>query len=104
MDPEKQYLLGQPTSESLKELYQNAEKAPTGFELLASNPELYSNKRIMEAGEMRGHEMHFKHQRMLHATRCRELRRFTTQRRNNLNQFDAIFLEFGLVLPFMVVL
>ena len=27
--------------------------------VLASNPELYSNKRIMEAGEMRGHEMHF---------------------------------------------
>jgi hypothetical protein len=42
------------------------------FELLASNPELYSNKRIMEAGEMRGHEMHFKYQRMLHATRCRD--------------------------------
>jgi ribosomal protein S6--L-glutamate ligase len=41
MDQE-QYLLGQPTSESLKELYQNAEKAPTG--VLASNPELYSNK------------------------------------------------------------
>jgi ribosomal protein S6--L-glutamate ligase len=33
MDPEKQYLLGQPTSESLKELYQNAEKAPTGLRI-----------------------------------------------------------------------
>ncbi len=27
--------------------------------ILASDPELYSNKRIMEAGETRGHEMHF---------------------------------------------
>ena len=27
--------------------------------VLASNPDLYSNKRIMEAGEKRGHEMHF---------------------------------------------
>jgi hypothetical protein len=26
-------LLGQPTSESLKELYQNAEKAPTGLRI-----------------------------------------------------------------------
>ncbi|WP_343705901.1 30S ribosomal protein S6--L-glutamate ligase [Flavobacterium sp.] len=61
VDPEQKYLLGQPTAESLKELYQNAEKAKTGLRigLLASNPELYSNKRIMEAGEMRGHEMHF---------------------------------------------
>ncbi|MCV2486949.1 30S ribosomal protein S6--L-glutamate ligase [Flavobacterium sp. SH_e] len=61
VDPEQKYLLGQPTAETLKELYQNSEKAKTGLRigLLASNPELYSNKRIMEAGEMRGHEMHF---------------------------------------------
>ncbi|HQE33428.1 30S ribosomal protein S6--L-glutamate ligase [Flavobacterium alvei] len=61
VDPEQQYLLGEPTSESLKEVYKNAKKASTGIRiaLLASNPELYSNKRIMEAGEMRGHEMHF---------------------------------------------
>jgi ribosomal protein S6--L-glutamate ligase len=61
VDPEQQYLLGQPTSDSLKEVYKNFEKASSGLRigLLASNPELYSNKRIMEAGEMRGHEMHF---------------------------------------------
>lgn len=61
VDPEQQYVLGQPTSERLKEVYKNAEKASSGIRigLLASNPELYSNKRIMEAGEMRGHEMHF---------------------------------------------
>ncbi len=61
VDPEQQYLLGQPTSDTLKEVYKNSEKASSGIRigLLASNPELYSNKRIMEAGEMRGHEMHF---------------------------------------------
>jgi ribosomal protein S6--L-glutamate ligase len=61
VDPEQQYLLGQPTTDNLKELYKNSEKASTGLRIgvLASNPELYSNKRIMEAGEMRGHEMHF---------------------------------------------
>jgi ribosomal protein S6--L-glutamate ligase len=49
------------TDHNLKELYKNSEKASTGLRIgvLASNPELYSNKRIMEAGEMRGHEMHF---------------------------------------------
>jgi ribosomal protein S6--L-glutamate ligase len=52
--------LGQPTNDNLKELYKT-QKASTGLRIgvLASNPELYSNKRIMEAGEMRGHEMHF---------------------------------------------
>ena len=61
VDPEQQYLLGQPTTDNLKEFYKNSEKASSGLRIgvLASNPELYSNKRIMEAGEMRGHEMHF---------------------------------------------
>ncbi|WP_396171484.1 30S ribosomal protein S6--L-glutamate ligase [Flavobacterium sp.] len=61
VDPEQQYLLGQPSIDNLKEVYKNANKISSGLRigLLASNPELYSNKRIMEAGEMRGHEMHF---------------------------------------------
>ncbi|MCI4442727.1 MAG: 30S ribosomal protein S6--L-glutamate ligase [Lentimicrobium sp.] len=61
VDPEQQYLLGQPTIDNLKEVYKNSVKVSSGLRigLLASNPELYSNKRIMEAGEMRGHEMHF---------------------------------------------
>jgi ribosomal protein S6--L-glutamate ligase len=61
VDPEQQYLLGQNTPDNLKEVYKNAVKKSSGLRigLLASNPELYSNKRIMEAGEMRGHEMHF---------------------------------------------
>lgn len=61
VDPEQKYLLGQTSIETLKNLYVNAITKKSGFKigLLASNPELYSNKRIMEAGEMRGHEMHF---------------------------------------------
>jgi len=61
VDPEQKYLLGQPSAETIKSFYQNSEEVKTGLRigLLASNPELYSNKRIIEAGEMRGHEMHF---------------------------------------------
>ncbi len=61
VDPEKKYLLGQPSVENLKSLYQNSEETKQGLRIgvLASNPELYSNKRIMEAGAIRGHEMHF---------------------------------------------
>jgi ribosomal protein S6--L-glutamate ligase len=61
VDPEQKYLLGQPTPDNLKNFYQNAEESKSGLRigLLASNPELYSNKRIMEAGAIRGHEMHF---------------------------------------------
>ncbi len=61
VDPEQIYLLGQSTTDNLKEIYKDSEKKVSGLRigLLASNPELYSNKRIMESGEMRGHEMHF---------------------------------------------
>ena len=61
VDPEQKYLLGQPTMEKLKEYYDNNEEPKKGLRigLLASNPDLYSNRRIIEAGEMRGHEMHF---------------------------------------------
>ncbi|MGX7666598.1 30S ribosomal protein S6--L-glutamate ligase [Flavobacterium pedocola] len=61
VDPEQKYLLGQPTNEKIKEYYYTEDTGKKGLRigLLASNPELYSNKRIMEAGEMRGHEMHF---------------------------------------------
>lgn len=61
VDPEQRYLLGQPTAEKLKEYYDKNEEERTGLRIgvLASNPELYSNKRIIEAGEVRGHEMHF---------------------------------------------
>ena len=61
VDPEQHFLLGQPTSEKLSEYYSQTKTTKTGLKigLLASNPELYSNRRIMEAGELRGHDMHF---------------------------------------------
>ena len=61
VDPEQKFLLGQPTNENLKEYYytESTQKKGLRIGVLASNPELYSNKRIMEAGELRGHEMHF---------------------------------------------
>ena len=61
VDPEEKYLLGQTTTENLTDFYKNTTEIKQGLRigLLASNPELYSNKRIMEAGEMRGHHMQF---------------------------------------------
>ena len=61
VDPEKHFLLGQPTTEKIQEYYNAVKSERTGLRigLLASNPDLYSNRRIIEAGEARGHEMHF---------------------------------------------
>jgi ribosomal protein S6--L-glutamate ligase len=61
VDPEQKYLLGQTSTDTLKSFYVNSDQNKTGLRIavLASNPELYSNRRIMEAGEMRGHQMQF---------------------------------------------
>ena len=42
-------------------LYEVITKEPTGLKigLLASNPDLYSNRRIIEAGQERGHDIEF---------------------------------------------
>ena len=61
VDPEASCLQGEPTAEDLKQFYRFHELKTTGLKigLMASNPELYSNRRIMEAGEERGHNMEF---------------------------------------------
>ncbi|MFK7749228.1 MAG: 30S ribosomal protein S6--L-glutamate ligase [Kordia sp.] len=49
------------TTEDIREKYKHLIKEKSGLKiaLLASNPDLYSNKRIIEAGIARGHEMVF---------------------------------------------
>lgn len=61
IDPERSCCMGTYSKEQLDRLYDRQETVRSGLKIavLASNPELYSNKRIMEAGEERGHEMVF---------------------------------------------
>ncbi len=61
VDPEASFLLGEMSSDKLKQFYTTHIIEPSGLKigLLASNPELYSNRRIIEAGEEKGHKMEF---------------------------------------------
>ncbi|QDT26971.1 Ribosomal protein S6 modification protein [Gimesia panareensis] len=61
VDPALSFCLGQVSSETLNKHYGKREQVRSGLKiaLLASNQELYSNQRILEAGEERGHEMEF---------------------------------------------
>ena len=61
VDPEASCLLGEPTPDILAQYYHTHIVNPTGLKIgvLASNPDLYSNRRIIEAGQERGHEMEF---------------------------------------------
>lgn len=61
VNPSQEVMLGDFTRDEIKSLYKTEDIPKTGLKigLLASNPELYSNKRIMEEGEQHGHEMIF---------------------------------------------
>ena len=61
VDPSLSLCLGEVTTAQLNEFYGKKEQIKSGLKigLLASNQELYSNQRILEAGEERGHEMVF---------------------------------------------
>jgi ribosomal protein S6--L-glutamate ligase len=61
VDPESSFQLGEVSNLILEQYYNTHIKKDSGLKigLLASNPDLYSNRRIIEAGEERGHRMEF---------------------------------------------
>lgn len=61
VDPSAHFNLGDLSITEVRKLYGVSERAEKGLSIgvLASNPELYSNRRLMEAGEERGHQMVF---------------------------------------------
>ena len=61
VDPEGSHQLGDVEPAQLEAMYVALRTERTGLRiaLLASDPELYSNRRLLEAGEERGHRMEF---------------------------------------------
>jgi ribosomal protein S6--L-glutamate ligase len=61
VDPAASFSVGDLTPTQLAQMYGVASSPSSGLKigLLASNPELYSNKRLIEAGINRGHDMVF---------------------------------------------
>ncbi len=61
IDPDASFCLGKLPEEEVQKHYQPTSPSKEGLNILvlASNPDLYSNKRIIEAGEERGHRMRF---------------------------------------------
>lgn len=61
VDPYGSQVQGKVSKDDLRRLYGKAGKEQAGLKIgvLANNPELYSTRRILEAGEERGHDMVF---------------------------------------------
>lgn len=92
VNPSEEFLLGNISDEEIETKYENFVMKKSGLKIavLASNPELYSNKRLMEAGKLRGHEMVF-----LDVKQCyMKLDTVTPEIRyrggNVINDFDAV--------------
>jgi ribosomal protein S6--L-glutamate ligase len=61
VDPEQKFLLGNITKDEIHRHYNKPLKKESGLRigLLASNPNLYSNRRLIEAAEQLGHQIEF---------------------------------------------
>ncbi|MDH5360954.1 MAG: 30S ribosomal protein S6--L-glutamate ligase [Gammaproteobacteria bacterium] len=61
VDPADSYCLGDKSKQEIVDIYGTGDDSSKGLKigLLASNPDLYSNQRLMEAGDERGHDMVF---------------------------------------------
>jgi ribosomal protein S6--L-glutamate ligase len=92
VNPAVSFNLGDCSEETLRIHYKSYIKEKTGLRiaLLASNPALYSNRRIMEAGEARGHEMVFLNVEHLYIKLDANSPEIRYRGGNILNDFDAI--------------
>lgn len=61
VDPSLKFCLGKISTKTLNEYYGKKVQVKSGLKIaiLSTNSKLYSNKRLLEAGEERGHEMEF---------------------------------------------
>jgi len=61
VDPSDNFMVGDYSAQDLDQKYGKLQKASSGLKIavLASNPNLYSNQRLIESGTARGHNMMF---------------------------------------------
>ncbi len=92
VDPAASFLLGDRSDEEISEIYSKVKKNNDGLRigLLASNPKLYSNQRILEAGRERGHDIRFFDIRQCYMKLDAEAPEVHTRGGIMLNNLDAV--------------
>ncbi|UNY98631.1 30S ribosomal protein S6--L-glutamate ligase [Zhouia spongiae] len=92
VDPEQGFLLGEMSDEEIDKAYNSNTSEKTGLRigLLASNPNLYSNRRIMEAAERLGHTVDFYNIRQCYIKLNAETPEIHYRGGQILNDLDAI--------------
>ncbi|WP_394352432.1 30S ribosomal protein S6--L-glutamate ligase [Pelagihabitans pacificus] len=92
VNPADSYAIQDFKEEELNSIYAPYFKEKTGLKiaLLASNPELYSNKRLVEAAEARGHEIVFLNVELAYMKLDARSPEIRYRGGNILNEFDAV--------------
>ena len=92
VDPSGSFNLGDRSSDTIAGLYREEVSHTSGLRigLLASNPDLYSNQRIMEAGQLMGHEMFFLNIKQCYMKLDAEAPEIHTRGGDILNNLDAV--------------
>ena len=92
VNPAESYKVQYFTDEEIDLKYRPFYKQKTGLKiaLLASNPQLYSNKRIIEAAEARGHEIVFLNVELAYMKLDAHSPEIRYRGGNILNEFDAV--------------
>ncbi|WP_273275214.1 30S ribosomal protein S6--L-glutamate ligase [Maribacter polysiphoniae] len=92
VNPAESYKIQHFTSDEIDLKYKPFFKQKTGLKiaLLASNPQLYSNKRIIEAAEARGHEIVFLNVELAYMKLDAHSPEIRYRGGNILNEFDAV--------------
>ncbi len=92
VDPSAKLLCGDINKAAVEKLYGQSAHGVEGLKigLLASNPRLYSNRRIIEAAEERGHEIHFIDIKQCYMKLDADNPEIHFGRGRTLNDFDAV--------------
>ncbi len=92
VNPAEKFLMGDIPDEDIEKKYETYVMKKSGLKIavLASNPELYSNKRLMEAGRARGHEMVFLNVQQCYMKLDTETPEIRYRGGNVINDFDAV--------------
>ncbi len=92
VDPSASFCLGARTEQDIEKIYERHDKKHDGLTigLLASNPDLYSNQRIVQAGKERGHDVRFFDIRQCYMKLDAEAPEVHTRGGIMLNNLDAV--------------
>lgn len=92
VDPAASFLMGNLSQEQLNSMYEGLDKPRSSLNigLLASNPHLYSNKRLLEAAKSRGHDIRFVNVKACHINIKSSGSFVFYGKGENLNDLDAI--------------